>query len=585
MNWLGYNARVNYPPKYIGRCWALLFLSYLSLSLGAQTDEARAIPSSFSGQSYHIELEVNHQEQSFVGREIVRFTNSTRRELDQFNFHLYPNIGQKEEEFPWLTVNGVGLTPNQYHRAAKGQSIRFALRARNSILQVKLPFKLAPGKTLELKIDFAARVPRIQREETTLLAHFLEEASDAISDEKQSRDARDIFFACEQVMLLGYFYPILAAPETSSTEQGLAVGVSGLVISEVADYDVKVNVDAGVMVIASSRLMGQKTEAEKTVTHHFQGQNLRGFALVLGEHWKVSEAKKEALTIATYYLPGDEKIGQRMAEIAGHSLATYDKAFGKYPYLQLNVVELPLPAGFGGVEFPGLVALAQAYCIDFDSPEAARLPGLVRDQADVVKNALEFTLAQSIAFQWWGSVVGSDSQRTPYLDESLAHYAATYYYEGAFGKEAGEKAINQNIRTPYQVYRSLGGVDVEVAKPTKDFRSTLQFSAIVQAKGAMLFHVLRRELGDEQFFGALRLYFTTHKFRFATPQDLREAFLAASHHPVIVKSLFQRYLREKRGDEDLGKPEVAYFNPPEKGKARKLGRFFGKIGRAAARPF
>ncbi|HEX4950583.1 MAG TPA: M1 family aminopeptidase [Blastocatellia bacterium] len=549
----------------------------------AQTDEPRL--SSFSEQSYRIELEVDEQEQSYVGSEIVRFTNSTRRELDQINFHLYPNLGQKEDDFPWLTVNGVGLTPNQHHRAAKGQGVRFALRAHNSILQVKLPFKLAPGSTLELKIDFAARIPRIQREETTLLAHFLEEASDAISDEKQSRDARDIFFACEQTILLGYFYPLLAAPETSSTDQGLAIGVGGLVISEVADYEVKVNVDADIMAVGSSRLVEKKSEAEKTITHVFRGENLRGFALVLGEHWKTIERKNGATTLATYYLPGDEKIGHRMADIAVNTNKAYNTAFGQYPYQQLNVVELPLPAGFGGIEFPGLVAIAQAYCIDFDAPEAARLPGLVRDQADVIKNALEFTLAQSIAFQWWGGVVGSDSQRSPYLDEALAHFAATYYYEATFGKEAGEKAISQNIRTPYQVYRSLGGVDMEVAKPTKDFRNALQFSAIVQAKGAMLFQTLRRELGDEQFFGALRLYYTTRKFRFATPNDLREAFLTAAQHPATVKNLFQRYLREKRGDEDLGVPEVAYFSANEKGKGRKLGRFFGKIGRAAARPF
>ncbi|MFN7927133.1 MAG: M1 family aminopeptidase [Blastocatellia bacterium] len=171
------------------------------------------------------------------------------------------------------------------------------------------------------------------------------------------------------------------------------------------------------------------------------------------------------------------------------------------------------------------------------------------------------------------------------MDEALAHYAATYYYEAAYGKEPGEKALNQNIRSPYQVYRSLGGVDLEVARPTKDFHNALQFSAIVQAKGAMLYAALRQELGDEQFFGALRLYFTTRKFRFAAPNDLREPFIAASHNPAAIKALFQRYLREKHGDEDLGKPEVAFFAPPEKGKGKKIGRFFGKIGRAAARPF
>jgi len=578
---MGYNAHVKLSLQDLKWIFGVLLL--LGATLLAQTEDAR--PSSFSGQHYRIELEVDFQEQSFVGQEIVRFTNSTRRDLDQINFHLYPNIGQEESEFPWLTVQGVALTPNDSRYLNKGQAVRFALRARNSILQVKLPFKIAPGKSLELKIDFAARVPRIQREETTLLAHFLEEASDAMREEKQARDARDIFFACEQTMLLGYFYPILAAPEASSTDQGLAVGVSGLVISEVADYEVKVNVDAGITVVASSRLIEKKSDTDGKNLHSFRGNNLRGFALVFGDHWRSSEQKIGDTRLATYFLAGDERIGQKMMDIGANALSTNNKAFGLYPYEQLNIIEMPLPAGFGGIEFPGLVAISQAYCIDFDSPAAARLPGLLREQADVIKNALEFTLAQSIAFQWWGGVVGSDSQRSPYLDEALAHYAATYYYEASFGKAAGEKAIDQNLRAPYQVYRALGGVDVEVAKPIKEFRNTLQFSSIVQAKGAMLFHALRRALGDEQFFGALRLYFTTRKFRFATPHDLREAFLAASHNPNTVKSLFQRYLKEKHADEDVGKPDVTFFSAPEKGKANKLGRFFSKIGRAAARPF
>ncbi|MBS1809775.1 MAG: hypothetical protein JST84_16555 [Acidobacteria bacterium] len=567
---------------------ALLILVLSTFVTVAQTDESRSDYPSFSNQSYRIELEVNNQEQSFVGQEIVRFTNSTRRDLDQINFHLYPNIGQEEEEFPWLTVHGVSLTANEKRLLAKGQGVRFALKARNSILQVKLPFKLQPGQTLELKVEFAAHVPRIQREETTLLAHFLEEASDAISDQKQSRDSRDIFFACEQVMLLGYFYPILATPEAMRTDQGLAIGVGGLVISEVADYEVKVQIENNVTVVASSPLLEKKTHTEldeTRATHIFRGEKLRGFALALGQHFKSIERIVGTTKIKTYYLAGDAKIGQQMTEISSRAVAAYNQAFGSYPYAELCVIELPLPAGFGGIEFPGLIAIAQAYCVDFDSPEAARLPGLVREQADVVKNALEFTLAQCVAFQWWGSAVGSDSQRTPFLDESLAHYAATYYYESAYGKEAGEKAVNQNLRSPYQVYRSLGGIDVEVAKPTKEFHSLLQFSAIVQSKGAMLFYALRKELGDEQFFGALRLYFTTRKFRFATPNDLRDAFLAAAHNPNIVKFLLQRYLREKRADDDLGKPEVAYFAPNEKGKGKKIGRFFGKIGRAAARPF
>jgi hypothetical protein len=45
-----------------------------------------------------------------------------------------------------------------------------------------------------------------------------------------------------------------------------------------------------------------------------------------------------------------------------------------------------------------------------------------------------------------------------------------------------------------------------------------------------------------------------------------------------------RWLREKRGDEDIGAPELALFSP-QGSKMRTLGRFFVRIGRAAARPF
>ena len=535
---------------------------------------------SFSNQHYQIDLQVDTSTQTYTGREIVRFTNSTRRELDQINFHLYPNIGMEEDTFPCLSVQGVSLKPFQY-QLRKGESVRFALKARNSVLQIKLPFKLAPGKTLELVIDFASHVPRLQREETTLLANFLEEANDAMSDDQRRRDSRDIFFACDQTMLLGYFYPLLTAPDMTTTDQGLAVGVGGMVSNEVANYEVNVTLDSDVTVVGSAPLINSKIKEDKVKVMTFAGENLRGFALAFGEHFKTIRQKVGDVEIAVYHAAGDEVVGAKISQFAAGSMTSYSRAFGDFPFPQLNIVELPLPAGFGGIEFPGLVVIAQAYCINFDSPEAARLPGMIRQQADVVKNALEFTTAQSIAFQWWGNLVGSDSQKTPFMDEALSSFAATYYYETIYGKDVGEQTINRQLKSAYQVYRSLGGVDFEVAKPAKDFRSLLQFSAIVQAKGAMLFHALRKELGDDQFFGILKQYSKNFRFRFASSNDLRDEFLLASNNSNAVKILFQRYLKEKKGDEDLGKPETTYFGSEEKPKGKKINRVLGKIGRAA----
>ncbi|HZS07012.1 MAG TPA: M1 family aminopeptidase [Blastocatellia bacterium] len=532
-------------------------------------------------QRYQITIDIDYRAASFTGHEVVRFVNSNRTEVDSVSFHLYPNVGLGEDAEPWLALE----------RVSSGErELKFSLKSRGTLVRVQLPAKLAPGQSLELRLEFSGRVPKVQREETSLLAHFLQEVNDAVSDERLQRDARDMFFASEQAMLLGYFYPMLATRAALSTEQGLAAGVSGIVLSDVADYDVTVRVDDGLTVISSAEGQGRKitapTEAaaKNRSEYVFRGERLRGFAIALGEKLQSVEKRVGQTRVVSYFREGDERLGQQMLGVAVGAVETYNKAFGEYPYPLLSVVEVPLTAGYSGIEFPGLAALAQAYYIDFNAPEAKRLPDLLREQADVIKSAIEFTLAHCVAHQWWGGVVGSDPQRNPWLDEALANYAAAYYYEAVYGRAAGDEAIERQLRGVYHAYRMLGGTDQEVDKPAKDFHSFIQYSAIVQAKGALMLAGLRRRLGDEQFFNTLRYYYSNRKFQIASPHHLRYAMLASAEDHQVIRDLFQRWLKEKHGDEDIGVPEMALFTP-QGSKKRSLGRFFGRIGRAAARPF
>ncbi|MBO0799634.1 MAG: hypothetical protein J2P31_12500, partial [Blastocatellia bacterium] len=459
-------------------------------------------------------------------------------------------------------------------------------RSRNTAIKVDLPHRLVPGKSIDLTLDFAAHVPRMQREEASLLAHFLHEVNDAVNDERQTRDTREIFFAGEEAMLLGYFYPVLTIRELQAAESSPASGVNGIGFSEIADYDVSVKTADGVTILGSGARSGPVPAdgKHKMVSYNFHGEKLRGFALALAERVKSVEEKVGNVRVVSYFREGDDRLGRHALNIATLALEVYTKAFGEYAFPILQVIELPLPAGYSGIEFPGLVGLAQAYCIDFDDPKAARLPGVLREQADVIKSAFEFTLAHSIADQWWGEIVGSDSERTPYVSEALATFAAAYYHEVAYGKQLGDLVIEQQLRGAYQAYRMLGGMDQEVDKPAKEFKSGLQFTAIVQAKGGLLFVALRNELGDEKFFAALRYYYAMNRFRTAAPEHLRFAFLATPTDPRVVRMLFQRWLKEKHGDEDIGISDLTLLPPPVS-KKRALGRVFIKIGRTAARPF
>src|SRR5262249_8452106 len=151
---------------------------------------------------YHIEVDFNYHSASFTGRETVKFINRGREDVESIFFSLYPNVGLSEEEGLWLSVQRV---------AQAERELRFGLRSRNSVLKVDLPQKLPAGQGIEITLEFSGRLPRIQREESSLFAHFLQEVNDAVNDERQQKDARDIFFASEEAILLGHFYPMLIA--------------------------------------------------------------------------------------------------------------------------------------------------------------------------------------------------------------------------------------------------------------------------------------------------------------------------------------------------------------------------------------
>lgn len=553
----------------------------LFIAVASIAANARAASRDASINHYRIEIDLDYRGASFTGRETVRFHNLTREEVESIFFNLYPNVGLLEEDLSWLSVQRV---------MAASRELRFGLRSRGAVLKVDLSQKLAAGQSVELTIEFTGRIPRVQREESSLLAHFLQEVNDAVSDERQQKDARDIFFAGEEAMLLGYFYPVLAHKQQQSIEQGTAVGVGSIVTSDVADYEVALKTDEGVTAIASGMNVEAKSlpavEGAKRnrILHAFRGQNLRGFGLALAERMKSLEQQAGGVRVVSYFRENDERLGRRALGIAARAVESYEAAFGEYPYRQLQVIEMPLPAGFSGIEFPALVVLAQAYYIDFDSPQSVRLPGVLREQADVIKSSFEFTLAHGVARQWWGCAVGSEPERAPYLDESLATYAAAYYHESAYGKPLGDLIVDQQLRGVYQAYRMLGGVDIEVDKPAREFRNALQYMAIVQAKSALLLVALRKELGDAGFFNALRQYFAKHRFRTASPENLRLAFSGATEDARPVRALFQRWLKEKHADEDLGAPDLTLISPPVS-KIRALGRVFVKIGKTAAKPF
>jgi hypothetical protein len=130
---------------------------------------------------------------------------------------------------------------------------------------------------------------------------------------------------------------------------------------------------------------------------------------------------------------------------------------------------------------------------------------------------------------------------------------------------------------------------MDADRPSREYQNSFQYEAIVSTKGALMLLHLRRLLGDERYFAALRSYYKANSFEVAEIEDLRGAFIAEA--PLaqrrIVARTFTRWLTTKRGDEDIARPDQELATTlglptkvePQKGGDRNAFTAFAKLGK------
>ncbi|HZI19994.1 MAG TPA: M1 family aminopeptidase [Pyrinomonadaceae bacterium] len=571
---------------------------------------------------YDISLDLDFDARRFAGTQRVNWVNRAERPASVLYFHLYPNLrpeparGESRQE---PAAGGEDDEPRlEVTRAAQaGRPLDTTVEDGGVTLKVQLREAVPPGASTEVELAFRGTVPVIDPDETSLSAHVVQQVGAALRDTREVRRARDTNFVSRGVMLLGGFHPVLAPRARGEWRRKLELTVGDTLFADVADYDVRVSAADGLALYAPAAPSREPAAAapsrEPTAAapphepaaaaasggasgavavelraRRFGGQNLRGFSLLAGRSLRSAEAEVGGLTVRSVYAAEHERVGRRVLGVATEAARVYAARFGRPPFNHLTVAEAPLVAGLGSTEFAGLAVVASAFYLDFDSPAARSLPEIVREQRSSVEDSLEFAVAQGVAHQWWGAGVGTDPAREPVLDEGLAHWSALLYVREAHGEERARVAEEDQLRGVYQLYRTFGGEDMAADRPAREYRNSLQYAAVVASKGALMLVSLRQLLGDESFFRALRSFYEAHRLGFADLSDLRAAFAAAAadaQQRRAVARHFDRWLGERRGDEDIGPPNsqlagalgvaVERADPDRDRNAfSRLGRFF-----------
>ena len=540
---------------------------------------------------YRINFEIDFEGRTFKGTERVRWVNRDNRPASILYFHLYANMraplqrGAQPAATPAPDEPRIEISEVRAARTNAPQP--FSLDEQGTVLRVNLREPVAPNSSAEIEIVFKGSVPEIDPEETGLLNHVLQQVGAALRSEREMRRARDINYRCRGVMLLGTSYPVLAARSNDEWQRKIEPSIGDMIFAETADYEVTIDAPADVVFFTSARARTTSLNSERAgnTVREFGGENLRDFALVGGRGLRSAERVVGDVTVRSIYMPEHETTGQRVLSAAADAVRVYNARFGALPHKLVSIVDAPLVAGLGSAEFSGLGIIASAFYVDFDSPSMRNLPEIVREQRASLEDSLEFTVAHVVAQQWWGVAVGNNPERDPVLDEALANWSALLYYKEIHSEARAEAALDDQLRGVYKVYRTFGGEDMAATRSAREYRNFFQYAAIVASKGALMFVSLRRLMGDEKFFAALRSYYEANIFEIAELDDLRGAFVgeAALAQRRTVTRTFTRWLSDKRGDEDIAPPDPRLaaalgINPNitknDRNAFSRLGRFF-----------
>ncbi|HHJ19532.1 MAG TPA: M1 family peptidase, partial [Gammaproteobacteria bacterium] len=199
--------------------------------------------------------------------------------------------------------------------------------------------------------------------------------------------------------------------------------------------------------------------------------------------------------LAEVYLRAENPaLVQRYLQATGHYLKAFSDLLGPYPYPKFALVENFWNSGYGMPSFTLL------------GPQIIPLPFI-----------LHTSYPHEILHNWFGNGVYVNYTQGNW-SEGLTSYLADHGLKESSGKDRAYR------RQSLQRYADYVARDNDF--PLQQFRARHGESsqAIGYSKSLMIFHMLRRELGDALFFRGLRQFYQQHKFTRAGFSDLQAAW-------------------------------------------------------------
>jgi len=264
---------------------------------------------------------------------------------------------------------------------------------------------------------------------------------------------------------------------------------------------------------------------------------------------QLNPKQAEGIDVAVYAPREDSVNAQGFADDVARAITTFSDMFGGLPDPSMTVIQIP----------DGTVR-------DFSAPGVLLISRHIWEP-----KIAERTIARLVAQQWFGNSILPASTGDVWVTDSLSRYCEELYAEQSAGKEAGLRAVDE-----FAVGALMYDDAAPIAQAARLVPYTSDYRSVVLNKGAMVFHMLRAQMGDVAFKSLLHDFAAKYAGKNARIDDFinladqqLQASLKPGEAPPNLRGFFAQWLNST-GVPEFSTEFVVYRTP-------KGFRIVGKI--------
>jgi tetratricopeptide (TPR) repeat protein len=291
---------------------------------------------------------------------------------------------------------------------------------------------------------------------------------------------------------------------------------------------------------APTPMPGRNAVEGGRLLYTFECKNPAPHGTFVAGNLQLNPKQAEGINVSVYAPRAASANAGDFASSVARSAIIFSDMFGPIPDPTLTIIQLP-DGTLRDFAAPGVLLLSQRAW----DPKAS-----------------DRTIARLVASQWWGVQILPATPGDVWITDGLARYSEALYADQNAGKEAGLKAVDEF---------AVGALMYEDAAPVAQAARLAPYSpdyrSVVMNKGAMLFHMLRAQMGDVAFKSALHDFYFRFAEKSARIEDFEniaerraEASVKPPQEPPNLRSFFAQWLNST-GVPEFSVEYVVYRTP------------------------